>query len=429
MGMLRTEATPRRVEGMWSEPPPELLDSFYVPTDEEKQWAKEQIKKLESHSEPSSPHPKHPRHPKYQLLNHFAPKVSRTQRLLSHYRSITSPARKVPDEVWQAIFMELFEAEDEVFQILPVYEAPPSKEPAPLNGLNSLKKEDPWNKTAYSPKSRRMQLLSICRRWRNILLGTPDVWSRVSLDCATPEKPNRVVDKKSLAYLKWVYKRSSDMPLSIDFMTSGEKYITPRLPEELVEIVQSSVPRWRSLKLLAIHADSIWFVPPPPPDENETEPKDESAEENNEDKDAPEFPLPLTIPSLDTLTLDFDDLQTNEEEAINAIPGAPTLKHLNIVNLINIWMMPKAARLFPTLNRLQITLSFMQPAERFHTSFIHDFSNLTHFHFSGTLRWFPTQAPFPLPTVFPQIQVFRWRAGKSRWGTSSPSSLFPTSTN
>ena len=99
-------------------------------------------------------------------------------------------------------------------------------------------------------KTTPLTLASVCGQWRDIVWCTPHIWSHVSL-CLDDKRYETQVELLT----EWLG-RSGACPLTINLVFVDENLWTERIPTELIEILASNAPRWRSINFVLPEA---WY--------------------------------------------------------------------------------------------------------------------------------------------------------------------------
>lgn len=175
----------------------------------------------------------------------------RLRTLVDLTQSITSPIRRIPDDVLREIFLHFYTTDDWVYrQGIPIF-LPRKYAPPPIAGLCT-------------------RLLSICRRWRFIISTTPRIWSglQVFYHGVDPAPINDV----ALDYLQMALRCAGKAPIDICFTYnrdgldgSEDGSIPDQTPiptedvgERIGQILSPSTTRWTNLALPG--KDSIDFL-------------------------------------------------------------------------------------------------------------------------------------------------------------------------
>ncbi|KAE9393187.1 hypothetical protein BT96DRAFT_924229 [Gymnopus androsaceus JB14] len=145
-------------------------------------------------------------------------------------RSLSSPIRKLPNEILRLIFDYACQSESNLLQEFPW----------------SLESEDP--PTTVSSPITFLPALSIsatCSRWRTVATSTPSLWSRLKLEISScrnsPKSATGFTDALEL-YLR----RSKECSLDIDLYVAGDDD-SDDSPLALTLLIQQSI-RWKSLQ-------------------------------------------------------------------------------------------------------------------------------------------------------------------------------------
>ncbi|KAE9400070.1 hypothetical protein BT96DRAFT_857764 [Gymnopus androsaceus JB14] len=137
-------------------------------------------------------------------------------------RSLTSPGRRLPNEILASIFD--YACEWNVLQ-----ESPSSGTQAPCSSI-----------ITYLPA---LSLSSICTRWRSVAKSSPSLWSRLKLEITSERKP-----KAFIATVDLFLARSGQYPLSITLE------ISRRLQEQsplVLELLMRHCHRWRTFQYIS----------------------------------------------------------------------------------------------------------------------------------------------------------------------------------
>ncbi|KAJ7093841.1 hypothetical protein B0H15DRAFT_143362 [Mycena belliarum] len=140
---------------------------------------------------------------------------------------VEAPVRRLPNEILAIIFSMNFE------------ERMPTPEPILMRFWEDAARRE-LRRVAGGDLSSYAQ---VCSRWRDVALGTPTLWSRISLDlrCWTPEVPRvDVMYEQMLELLRLALERGKQVPLSIQVSGLGPS------PPHALELLALSAPRWRT---------------------------------------------------------------------------------------------------------------------------------------------------------------------------------------
>ncbi|KAF5323886.1 hypothetical protein D9611_008274 [Ephemerocybe angulata] len=170
-----------------------------------------------------------------QVQQHLSRQRERCVLSKKKYEALLEPMRRVPDEILAAVFLECLQQEPEGWAAMTPTEG--TKHPA-------------------------VTLTHVCRRWRNLAVGTPRLWAQV--DLRVPSRPNSRRTIPRLTHLVRVStQRSGACPMTIKIkVDTGESVPMmygwgntdgyEAVLKELVDEVCISSERWRSLSLSAI---------------------------------------------------------------------------------------------------------------------------------------------------------------------------------
>ncbi|KIK70201.1 hypothetical protein GYMLUDRAFT_34693 [Collybiopsis luxurians FD-317 M1] len=155
-------------------------------------------------------------------------------------RALSSPVRKLPDELLCRIFDECC-------------------------GMNCFAVNELPLKTAYSLRDvPAMAIGSVCSRWRKIALSLPSIWSRISLRWEAPVTDSEVQDGERSLLLDNLMARSLSYPLTLVIHVNRRPYTeSGRLHPIIAKLIQQ-VHRWQCLTFFSfVFSIEELFLDPP----------------------------------------------------------------------------------------------------------------------------------------------------------------------
>ncbi|KAJ6531643.1 hypothetical protein DFH09DRAFT_994075 [Mycena vulgaris] len=141
----------------------------------------------------------------------------REHTVLSNLRSMVAPIAKLPTELLAEIF----------------------KISVHMHDGTTLEHSTPHT---LSPLFQTRQISQTCSRWRQIVLGMPQLWAEGVLDICSK---STMTEAAYLTGLKTVLTRSSPLPISVSLDSRPGAEVSPAL----VQTIIPSAPRWQNLEI------------------------------------------------------------------------------------------------------------------------------------------------------------------------------------
>ncbi|KAK7026876.1 hypothetical protein VNI00_015418 [Paramarasmius palmivorus] len=92
--------------------------------------------------------------------------------------------------------------------------------------------------SGFSKKPKVIQLSMVCGRWRDIILSTPSLWSRLGLGIMTGDRQTRASERSLAEITKLFMERSRNMPITLDLSDCLN------CPTEIISHLIKSTDRW-----------------------------------------------------------------------------------------------------------------------------------------------------------------------------------------
>jgi hypothetical protein len=94
-----------------------------------------------------------------------------------------------------------------------------------------------------------IELAGVCRRWRNIIINTPDLWTNVHANVAWGSESDNHIPLKFFSILSHTLALSKERPLNVTLITAAPNMFDPCVSPGF-RYIWSSCSRWRRLSLL-----------------------------------------------------------------------------------------------------------------------------------------------------------------------------------
>ncbi|EAU82669.1 hypothetical protein CC1G_08826 [Coprinopsis cinerea okayama7 len=334
---------------LWTDPDPALLDSLYVPTDQEIEVTKQNLNKLltlsrffsaQTRSDPS-------------FLNGSPvdnKKIcAQLDKLIHLNHCILSPIRFLPDEILQEIL----------------------RYSIPEGDLNCIPPHvTPLAVAAYKPNAPRMRLYRVCRRWQLLLTSAPDIWSTVFIRLG-----GRTLEPQAVKYLQKTLSYSTPAPLKVTISNPGTRWVDEVYRESKLtelspffDVLRESSSRWHDLSV-----DNIPFL--------------------HHIHCLPGHPLP----SLQRLKIGVPPWLPQDFNILDDLPDTPSLQAAEVHGDGSLRALEGLTSRNPQLTRVWLTRTYNDPFNTLQP--IRALRNLTHLHLTfpvGSLEYHPKDS-FTLP--------------------------------